>query len=92
MRYGTGVEEDDSINQWAPSTVLKVPEGERWNVHAEYFGIFSSQKEVPLNIQHARFGGHVLATENLEIGLRVGCGLNETSPAFFSNIGAGGRY
>jgi hypothetical protein len=92
MRYGTGFEEGDSFNQWAPSTVVKVPVGERWNVHAEYFGIFTSQKEVPLNIQYASFGGHVLATEDLEIGLRVGWGLNDTSPAFFSNVGVGWRY
>ncbi len=92
MRYGTGFEAGDSFNQWAPSTVVKVPVGKRWNVHAEYFGILSSQKEVPLDVQYGSFGGHVLATENLEIGLRVGWGLNDTSPAFFSNVGAGLRY
>lgn len=92
MRYGTGFEEGDSFDQWAPSSVIKVPLGERWNVHAEYFSILSSQKEVPLNIHYASCGGHVLATENLEIGLRVGWGLNDTSPDFFSNVGVGWRY
>lgn len=92
MRYGTGFEEHDAFNQWAPSSVVKVPVGERWNVHAEYFAIFSTQKEVPLNVQYASFGGHVLATEDLEIGLRVGWGLNDTSPNFFSNVGVGWRY
>lgn len=92
MRYGTGFEAQDSFNQWAPSSVVKIPVGERWNVHAEYFGIFTSQKEVPLNVQYASIGGHVLATEDLEIGLRVGWGLNRTSPAFFSNVGVGWRY
>jgi hypothetical protein len=92
IRYGTGFAAEDAFSQWAPSTVVKVPVGERWNVHAEYFGILSSGKEVPLDIQYASFGGHVLATENLEIGLRVGWGLNETSPRFFSNVGVGWRY
>jgi len=92
MRYGTGFEEDDSFNQWAPSSVVKVPIGERWNVHAEYFGIFTSQKREPLNIQYLSVGGHVLATDDLEIGLRVGWGLNDTSPAFFTNVGVGYRY
>ena len=72
--------------------MVKIPVGDRWNVHAEYFAIFSSQKEVPLNIQYASFGGHFLATKNLELGLRVGWGLNDTSPAFFSNVGVGWRY
>lgn len=92
MRYGTGFEEEDAFNQWAPSTVIKIPVGERWNVHAEYFAIFSSQKQIPLNIQYASFGGHVLVTENLELGLRVGWGLNDTSPNFFTNVGVGWRY
>lgn len=92
MRYGTGFEEDDAFNQWAPSTVIKIPVGERWNVHAEYFAILSTQKEVPLNVQYASFGGHVLVTDNLELGLRVGWGLNDTSPDFFSNVGVGWRY
>jgi len=92
MRYGTGFEEDDAFNQWAPSTVIKIPVGERWNVHAEYFAILSTQKDVPLNVQYASFGGHVLVTDNLELGLRVGWGLNDTSPDFFSNVGVGWRY
>jgi len=92
MRYGTGFDKDDSFNQWAPSTVVKIPVGERWSVHAEYFGIFTSGKEIPLTIQYASVGGHVLATDDFEIGLRVGWGLNETSPSFFSNVGVGVRY
>ena len=92
IRYGTGFEAADAFNQWAPSTVLKIPVGPRWNVHAEYFAILSSGKETPLDVQYASFGGHVLATENLELGLRVGWGLNETSPVFFTNLGVGWRY
>ena len=50
MRYGTGFEEADAFSQWAPSSVIKVPVGPRWNVHVEYFGIFSTGKEIPLDI------------------------------------------
>lgn len=92
MRYGTGSEELDAFSQWAPSTVLKIPVGERWNAHAEYFGIMSTGKEIPLNLQYASFGGHVLVTEDLELGLRYGWGLNETTPNFFANFGVGYRY
>ena len=92
MRYGTGFAEADAFNQWAPSTVLKIPVGERWNVHTEYFGIFSSGKEVPLNVQFISFGGHVLVTKDFELGLRYGWGLNETTPNFFTNVGLGMRY
>jgi len=90
--YGTGFVEKDAFNQWAPSSVLKIPVGERWNVHAEYFGIFSSGKELPLNTQYISFGGHVLVTKDLELGLRYGWGLNQTTPNFFANLGVGVRY
>ena len=92
MRYGTGFEKDDSFSQWAPSSVVKVPVGDRWNVHAEYFGIVSTGKEIPIDARFASFGGHVLATDDLEIGLRLGWGLNRTSPDFFTNVGIGYRY
>ncbi len=92
IRYGTGFAEEDAFNQWAPSTVLKIPVGERWNVHAEYFGILSSGKEQPINAQYGSIGAHVLLTRDFELGLRVGWGLNDTSPDFFSNVGAGLRW
>jgi len=92
IRYGTGSEKLDAFNQWAPSTVLKIPVGDRWNVHAEYFGIFSSGKEEPVDLQLASMGGHVLVTEDFEIGLRVGWGINDSSPDCFSNVGVGVRY
>jgi hypothetical protein len=88
MRYGTGFDKQGAYNQWAPSSVLKIAVSERWNVHAEYFAILSSGKERPINVQFASFGGHVLATDDLELGLRWGWGLNETTPAFFTNGGA----
>ena len=73
-------------------SAIEIPVGERWNVHAEYFAILSDGKEVPLDLQYASFGGHVLATENLELGARFGWGLNDTSPRFFANVGVGVRY
>jgi hypothetical protein len=37
-------------------------------------------------------GIHYLVTSNLEIGIRIGWGLNEEAPNFFSNAGLGWRY
>jgi hypothetical protein len=79
--------------KWSgPSTVLKIPLGETWNVHAEYFGIMSSHAENSFSHHFASFGGHMLATPNLEVGVRVGFGLNEESAPFFNNIGVGWRF
>ncbi len=92
LRYGTGSLEDDHFNTWAPSTVLKFPLGERWKAHAEYFGVLSDGR-ADESVQHFfSTGAHYLITSDLEIGARVGWGLNRESPNFFSNVGLGWRY
>jgi len=92
IRFGTGNFEGDSFNTWSPSTVLKIPLGERWKVHAEYFGVFTEGRRKE-GVQHFFSpGAHYLITKDLEVGLRVGWGLNEESPNFFSNIGVGWQF
>lgn len=92
IRYGTGSEKEDRFNQWAPSAVLKMPLGEKWNVHAEYFGLFSTCKEKEFTRHFFSPGAHYLLTRNLEVGVRVGWGLNDQSARFFSNVGFGWRF
>lgn len=92
IRYSTGAFEEDDFNVWAPSSVVKVPVGERWKVHAEYFGIFSDGREEETAQHFVSPGAHYLVTPNLEVGVRVGWGLNEQSPHFFSNAGLGWRF
>jgi hypothetical protein len=92
IRYSTGSLEEDRFDVWAPSTVLKIPVGERWKVHAEYFGVFTSNRADETVQQFASPGAHYLVTSNLEIGVRVGWGLNDEAPNFFSNAGLGWRY
>ncbi len=92
MRYSTGGIEDDRFNIWAPSTVLKVPVGERWKAHIEYFGIFSDGRERE-TVQHfISPGAHYLINRNFEIGSRFGWGLNDDSPHSFINLGGGIRF
>lgn len=92
FRYGTAGEEHDHFNEWAPSVVLKIPLGEHINVHAEYFGIYSTGKAQEFSEHYFSPGIHYLVTENFEIGIRVGWGLNEQSAPFFANAGAGWRF
>jgi hypothetical protein len=92
MRYGSVSESGERFNEWAPSVVLKAPLGERFNVHAEYFGIFSTGKAEEFGHQYISPGIHYLITPNLEIGVRVGWGLTEQTPRFFSNAGLGWRF
>jgi hypothetical protein len=92
IRYSTGSEEEDHFDVWAPSVVLKIPLGERVNVHGEYFGIFSTNKAEEFTRHFLSPGVHYLITPDLEVGVRVGWGLNDQSARFFSNVGFGWRF
>lgn len=92
VRFSTAGEEGDDFNVWAPSTVLKIPVGERWKIHAEYFGVFSDGRESESVQHYFSPGAHYLITPDLEVGLRVGWGLNGQSANFFANAGIGWQY
>lgn len=92
IRYSTSSLEEDDFSVWAPSTVLKVPVGERWKAHVEYFGIFSSGHEEETSQHYVSPGLHYLITPELEVGFRVGWGINEQSAPFFANTGVGILY
>jgi hypothetical protein len=92
IRYSTGSEEGDHFGVWAPSVVLKVPLGERWNVHGEYFGLFSRGKEFDSVKHYVSPGAHYLITQDLEVGVRLGWGLNDQAARFFMNVGGGWRF
>ena len=49
-----------------------------------------SRDSEPLEFEGTDF--EYLLTSNLEIGARVGWGLNRDAPNFFSNVGVGRRY
>jgi hypothetical protein len=92
LRYGLASESGDRFNLWAPSAVLRVPIGERLAAHAEYFGVFTTGKERNTTRHYFSPGLHYLVSPDLEVGFRVGWGLNDQSARFFANAGFGWRY
>lgn len=92
FRYGTASEGGDRSNLWAPSAVLKVPLGERWAAHAEYFGIAATGAAENVTQHYFSPGLHGLVSPDLEVGFRLGWGLNDRSARFFSNVGVGYRF
>lgn len=91
-RFSTSSLDHDDFNVWSPSSVLKMPVGERWRAHVEYFGVFTDGREAE-TVQHfVSPGAHYLITPDREVGARFGWGLNEQSPNFFINVGLGLRF
>jgi hypothetical protein len=92
VRYARDSEDGDRFGEWAPSAVLRVPVGERWNVHAEYFGVFATDRRENYVRHYFTPGASCRVTLDLELGVRVGWGLNDQSLRFFANAGLGWRY
>jgi hypothetical protein len=92
LRFATASEGEDRFDVTAPSAVLKIPVREKWNIHGEYFGLFSRNKDQDFVRHFFSPGVHYLITPNLEVGVRVGWGLNDQSARFFSNAGVGWQF
>jgi len=92
IRYGKTGDGDEAVESWAPSTVIKIPLNERVKTHVEYFSIFNDGPESESEKHYVSPGVHYLVTENLEVGIRVGWGLNQDAANFFSNIGFGLQF
>jgi hypothetical protein len=92
LHYLTEHAAEDAFNQWAPSVILRMPVNERWNMHVEYFGIYSEGAEREFSRAFISPGTHYLVTPNLELGARIGWGITDDAPNFFSNIGVGWRF
>jgi hypothetical protein len=87
IRYVSTREEGDHFNLWGPSVVLKVPVRERWNVHAEDFGVFSDGRAEGRNPQYFSPGVHSLNCPDFEVSVRSGWELNDDAAHFFRNVG-----
>lgn len=92
IRYGADNEGDDQFATWSPSIVLRKSIADCWKVHAEYFGHFSQDRADEFAKHFVSPGVHYLFTPDLELGVRVGWGLNTAAARFFSNAGIGWRF
>ena len=92
LRFATDSDNGNVFEVWAPSSVLRVPLSERFQVHSEFFGLFSQDRASNFSRVFFSPGMHYLITPNLEVGVRVGWGLTNQSSPFFSNVGFAWRF
>lgn len=92
LRYSYAEWETGWFSRWAPTVILRMPLTERWEIHAEWFE--TTTDGLPIDSVRPFFspGTHYLLTDNLEVGVRVGWGLNDTAATFFSDAGFGWRW
>lgn len=86
--------EGDNERFWesAASFTLGRDLSEDWGVYAEYFGIFSEANSVQAGSENYVNGGFTFAaTDNLQLDVRSGFGLNSDAANFFSGVGLSWR-
>ena len=92
LHYQVLTDPDDYYNEWTPSMILRIPVGERWNVHAEWFSNWTVGRQDEERQHYVSPGGHVAVTENFEIGLRFVIGLSPGADSFVANTGIALRF
>jgi hypothetical protein len=92
VRYAYSEGREGWFSRWTPSTVLRMPITERWEVHTEWFGSYPVGAPGRTGEPFFSPGMHIMLTKNLEIGVRVGWGLTAATAPFFSDAGMGWRW
>lgn len=92
IRYAYSQGAVDWFSRWTPSVVLRVPVTDRWEVHAEWFGNYTSGLTDNTSRPFFSPGTHIMLTKHMEIGVRVGWGLTDEAAPFFSDAGLGWRW
>lgn len=91
VRYAYSESKLAWFSRWSPSAVLRMPVTERFEVHTEWFGSFTQGLVDDLHQPFFSPGLHLVLTERLEIGLRVGWGLSYEAAPFFADVGLAWR-
>lgn len=92
LRYAYVEGKLEWFTRWSPSAVLRMPIRPRLEAHLEWFGSFTQGLADDVHQPFASPGFHVIVTEHVEVGLRVGWGLTRESAPFFADTGLAIRY
>lgn len=92
IRYARAESEEGWFDRWMPSTVLRIPVTERFEVHAEWFGSWTQGLADDVVQPFAGPGTHFMLTPTLEIGCRMGWGLTRDAAGYFFDTGVGWRF
>lgn len=92
LRYTHAHGRTRSFSRWSPSVIIRQPITERWETHIEWFETVTTGTRIDFIRPFISPGTHYMLTDNLEIGIRVGWGLNDIAAEFFSDTGIAWRY
>lgn len=92
IRYVYADSTTGHFHKWIPSAVLRMPVTDRWEVHAEWFGSWSTGLADDTVRPFVGPGTHYMITPTFEIGCRMGWGLTRDAAAYFVDSGIGWRF
>ena len=82
----------DRFMMWSQSAGVGVELTERTTLYAEYFGLFSSNREPEFAIHVFNVGADYFVTDDFVVDIRVGKGLSADADDLFAGIGGGYRF
>ena len=92
IRYARAESDEGWFDRWMPSTVLRIPITERFEVHAEWFGSWTQGLAEDTMQPFAGPGTHFMLTPTFEIGCRMGWGLTRDAAGYFVDTGVGWQF
>ena len=92
VRYVYADSTEGRFDKWVPSAVLRMPVTDRWEVHAEWFGVWTAGLVDDSVRPFVGPGTHYMITPTFEIGCRMGWGLTGDAAAYFVDSGVGWRF
>jgi len=90
--FFTDREGSDDFIVWLQSISLGVPIDDCWGFYVEYFGLYETHKAPAVDQHFMNVGLTYLLTNNLQLDLRAGMGLNADAEDFFAGTGVSVRF
>ena len=91
INFAVVSEEGDRFFQPATSVAVGYSIDDRWGAYMEYFGFYPNSEHT--DCAHTINGGLTyLVTNNLQLDIRAGFGLNEEADDFFTGVGFSWRF
>ena len=88
----TDTDAGDDFVVWFQSVALGIPINDCWGAYVEYFGLYESERTGNVDQHFLNAGFTYLVSNDVQLDILVGLGLNDDADDFFTGAGASFRF